>query len=391
MKNLQIKNKKRIALIALGILFIILCSLIALSESKNVSYYFTNVAKRLGIIKVDSLVSYTVYDNQDENKIKTLVNISNDDGIEYIIKPDNTVINVYGKKDINIDQVSKLNETVTYKVKPVNASESTSDIIITDETIENGFTSEHQPNITKSSSDGKYTTFETQCIPKNERDTITYSVANHPWYSYSGNENIILDIGDVEEIDPTDPSGKTGISTIYFKSTDPVGNAVTYSKKVTVDISNYLNTGYFDVFESLQRKNKNPNYYGIEISTMGESNYFSPYSLGFYHGNGGPWACSWTYTLDFEQIHINTTEKATVSIHQWIETRSSVSNTITITYTDNTTESKSYSISSGMYEGAKSQDVTAEFDLDTSKNIKSLSIYTYLEDGRMRRSCWFLH
>ena len=45
------------------------------------------------------LISYQVYDNSDESKIKTLVNVNDNSGIEYIEYPDGTKIEVeyYGK------------------------------------------------------------------------------------------------------------------------------------------------------------------------------------------------------------------------------------------------------------------------------------------------------
>ena len=47
------------------------------------------------------LITYQVYDNSDENKIKTLVTVNDNSGIEYVEYPDGTKIYGNSKKKLH--------------------------------------------------------------------------------------------------------------------------------------------------------------------------------------------------------------------------------------------------------------------------------------------------
>ena len=63
------------------------------------------------------LISYQVYDNSDESKIKTLVNVNDNSGIEYIEYPDGTKIYGNSKKKVTLDYIMEKKQNYTFKVK----------------------------------------------------------------------------------------------------------------------------------------------------------------------------------------------------------------------------------------------------------------------------------
>lgn len=63
------------------------------------------------------LITYQVYDNSDENKIKTLVTINDNSGIEYVEYPDGAKIYGNSKKKVTLDYIMEKNQNYTFKVK----------------------------------------------------------------------------------------------------------------------------------------------------------------------------------------------------------------------------------------------------------------------------------
>ena len=63
------------------------------------------------------LFAYEIYDNQDENNIKVLVTVNSEDGIEYIIMPNETRIDCYDKTTKAIDYVAVKDSEGTFKIK----------------------------------------------------------------------------------------------------------------------------------------------------------------------------------------------------------------------------------------------------------------------------------
>ena len=63
------------------------------------------------------LISYQVYDNSDESKIKTLVNVNDNSGIEYVEYPDGTKTYGNSKKQVTLDYIMEKKQNYTFKVK----------------------------------------------------------------------------------------------------------------------------------------------------------------------------------------------------------------------------------------------------------------------------------
>ena len=69
------------------------------------------------------LITYQVYDNSDENKIKTLVTINDNNGIEYVEYPDGTKIETNNKTQFSVDYNMAKDENYTFKIKSKNNEE----------------------------------------------------------------------------------------------------------------------------------------------------------------------------------------------------------------------------------------------------------------------------
>lgn len=63
------------------------------------------------------LITYQVYDNSNENKIKTLVTINDNSGIEYVEYPDGAKLETNNKTQISVDYNMKKDENYTFKIK----------------------------------------------------------------------------------------------------------------------------------------------------------------------------------------------------------------------------------------------------------------------------------
>jgi hypothetical protein len=74
------------------------------------------------------LISYQVYDNSNEDQIKTLVTVNNSGGIEYVEYPDGTKLETNNKSQVSIDYNMAKDENYTFKIKTAdneNIQEST--------------------------------------------------------------------------------------------------------------------------------------------------------------------------------------------------------------------------------------------------------------------------
>ena len=66
------------------------------------------------------LISYQVYDNSDESKIKTLVNVNDNSGIEYVEYPDGRKLETNNKTQVSIDYEMTKDENYSFKIKTAN-------------------------------------------------------------------------------------------------------------------------------------------------------------------------------------------------------------------------------------------------------------------------------
>ena len=112
----MVKNKK----IVIGIiLIIVIIGFILLNNNFKIIEKITNGRLQNTDEETEEqpLISYQVYDNSDESKIKTLVNVNDNSGIEYIEYPDGTKIYGNSKKKVTLDYIMEKKQNYTFKVK----------------------------------------------------------------------------------------------------------------------------------------------------------------------------------------------------------------------------------------------------------------------------------
>ena len=112
----MVKNKK----IVIGIiLIIVIIGFILLNNNFKIIEKITNGILQNADEETEEqpLISYQVYDNSDESKIKTLVNVNDNSGIEYIEYPDGTKIYGNSKKKVTLDYIMEKKQNYTFKVK----------------------------------------------------------------------------------------------------------------------------------------------------------------------------------------------------------------------------------------------------------------------------------
>ena len=112
----MVKNKK----IVIGIiLIIVIIGFILLNNNFKIIEKITNGILQNADEETEEqpLISYQVYDNSDESKIKTLVNVNDNSGIEYIEYPDGRKTYGNSKKQVTLDYIMEKKQNYTFKVK----------------------------------------------------------------------------------------------------------------------------------------------------------------------------------------------------------------------------------------------------------------------------------
>ncbi len=117
--NLFLSNKKMQIVLLLIILIIVTLCLIV-NKNGFIGNIARNIKGELEEPEVAELFTYTMYDNQDEDKIKVLVKVQSEDGLDYIETPDNHKIQCNGKKAMALDYEVQKDEDYIFKVKESN-------------------------------------------------------------------------------------------------------------------------------------------------------------------------------------------------------------------------------------------------------------------------------
>ncbi|MBD8922932.1 hypothetical protein EGR52_05840 [bacterium] len=125
-KNL--KNKK-IIIYAIIVVFLILVLSILNNNFKIIEKITNGKLKNADEETTElPLISYQVYDNSDESKIKILVTVNDNSGIEYVEYPDGTKIEANNKQQVSLDYNMAKDKNYTFKIKTAdneNIQEST--------------------------------------------------------------------------------------------------------------------------------------------------------------------------------------------------------------------------------------------------------------------------
>ncbi len=132
--NLFFSNKKMQLVLVLIILMVAMLCFIA-NKNGFIGNIARNIRGELEEPEVAELFTYTMYDNQNEEKIKVLVKVQSEDGLDYIETPDNHKIQCNGKKVMALDYEVKKDKDYVFKVKESNKDVQEQNLRVDDEYI----------------------------------------------------------------------------------------------------------------------------------------------------------------------------------------------------------------------------------------------------------------
>lgn len=132
---MKLKNKRgKINILIIVTFLLLIAILLIMSNSEKLKNIMIHNKEKEDV----ELLSYSIYDNQDNDNVKVLVRINSVDGIEYIEKPDGDRINTYGKTEVSLDYLAKSNEQEEFKIKEKNKNEiETKTIQVNESSIKN--------------------------------------------------------------------------------------------------------------------------------------------------------------------------------------------------------------------------------------------------------------
>lgn len=122
------KHKKIKFITSLAITGLVIFSIVIILNRDNL----TKISKGESKNADQTLLSYIIYNNDDNNNIQLLVTIASDAGIEYIKQPNGLTIYGYGKNKIAIDYKYHLGQEDIFEIKETNKKVSNEKISISE-------------------------------------------------------------------------------------------------------------------------------------------------------------------------------------------------------------------------------------------------------------------
>lgn len=176
----------------------------------------------------DDLLSFVVYDNQDENNIRMLADVNSDKGIEYIEEPNDNKLYCYGKNEVAFEYVMKKDDEGTFKIKEVNSEEVEEKVCMTDETIQQVTVG---IDVIKDQEGYKILQFDKK-IDTIDGFELYYKIGeNGEWKQ--GNKTFMVDY----DVTQNELINDDNTITVYAKVVKDENNIVTTSHKYDVDVS----------------------------------------------------------------------------------------------------------------------------------------------------------
>lgn len=219
------------------------------------------------------LISYQVYDNSNEDQIKTLVTVNNSSGIEYVEYPDGTKLETNNKSQVSIDYNMAKDENYTFKIKTAdneNVQEST--VCANDE-----FINSNGISISKINQEDGYEVLEIAKQNNVEGYKIYYQIGkNGNWVEGQGK------IGLVDyDLVTNNLINEDNTVTISAKIENPTNkNIVTISKKYSVNTNSTTNSYETEsILDVLKNNEINTGLYNLTVDD-------ETYSLRVYSFDG---------------------------------------------------------------------------------------------------------
>ena len=269
------------------------------------------------------LLSYSIDNNQ-----KAKLEFYNEKGIKSIEKPDGTVINGKGKKEVYIDYTTS-NTDENFKVTLINNSQIISNLKITED-------------------EREFTNIKVNYENEESTDKTYYRIGNsEKWYEYK--DIIKLDMASIENV--TSSTGNQRNTMIHVKKESANGDIVTVDKEIQI------NSTAYNVLSNIRYKGESCDKYIISETPsnkfhndLAENDIddYLVYELGYGHSSGSGTYIA-TYKLDYSKLQLRTANKLKVTFnHRTYSSKDSVITSAKIYYTD----------------GTSSEEIASEFEIN---------------------------
>lgn len=130
------KNKIKIGIILIVSIMVLLIFINILTENKVVNSIYEFITGK-AILEQESTITCIVYNNTDTSKLKTLIQVNNNAGIEYVENQNEAKISCNGKQKISFDYELEMGTPVRFLVKAKGKTIEEKYITITQEDINN--------------------------------------------------------------------------------------------------------------------------------------------------------------------------------------------------------------------------------------------------------------
>ena len=179
-------------------------------------------------------ISYQVYDNSTENKLKTLITINDIDGIDYVEYPDENKVNGSKKDKMSFDYVMDKNQNYTFKIKSIDNDKIQEYTVCADEQ----FVNDYGVGINKLKDEEGYKVIEiANNIDLNDFKTYYQIGENSDWIE--GTKKIGLLDYDLTKSQLVNEDNTITINAKIVNSN--TNNTVNLSKKFNVNTSSTIN------------------------------------------------------------------------------------------------------------------------------------------------------
>ena len=205
------------------------------------------------------LITYQVYDNSNEDQIKTLVTVNNSNGVKYVEYPDGTKLETNNKRQVSIDYNMAKDGNYTFKIKTAdneNVQEST--VCANDE-----FINSNGISISKINQEEGYEVLE---IAK-QNNVDGYKI----YYQIGKNGNWVEGQGKIGLVDydlvTNNLINEDNTVTISAKIENPTNkNIVTISKKYSVNTNSTTNSYEAEsILDVLKNEEINTGLYNLTV------------------------------------------------------------------------------------------------------------------------------
>ena len=259
------KNEKAITLIALiiTILTLIILTVLAVFVINRTSI----IEKIKQAIQKEKkpLFAYEIYDNQDESNIKVLVTVNSEDGIEYVVMPNETRIDCYNKTTKAIDYVAAKNSTSTFKVKEKGKDEKIETIKLDDQAVYNNGVALDE---TDQSGYREFTTANKLQSLKDKFTNYSYKIGeNGEWIQANNVQNGTYKVSALDyDLMQKQLLNVDQTVNIYTKISDNIGNTVIAKQNYEVDTTeNETTTNSESLLKAVEGYDKGNGKYTVTV------------------------------------------------------------------------------------------------------------------------------